>query len=82
MSSNLLSPSVQGDTIIVIFQPSDQVLAVAGVSILDDMVAEVIVENFQLQINVPSVGGFSAGSPANVFIRDDECKCSGNKILG
>ena len=49
-------------------------LAVTGISILDDLVAEVAVENFQLQINVSSTGGFSTGSPANVFIMDNECK--------
>ena len=59
------------------FQPSDQVLAVTGIFIIDDTVAEVAVENFQLQLSVPSsAGGFSAGSPANVFISDNECKHS------
>ena len=46
-------------------------LAVPGVLIIDDMVAELTVENFQLQI---LGGGFTAGPPADVFIVDNECK--------
>ena len=49
-------------------------LAVTGISILDDLVAEVTLENFQLKINVSSTGVFSAGSLANVVIIDNECK--------
>ena len=49
-------------------------LAVIGILIVDDTVAEAAVENFQLQLSVPSAGGFSAGSPANVLITDNECK--------
>ena len=58
----------------ITFLPSEQMLPVEGVVIIDDTVAEVAVENFQLQLNVPSTGGFMAGPPANVFIIDNECK--------
>lgn len=56
----------------ITFLPSEQMLPVEGVVIIDDTVAEVAVENFQLQLNVPSTGGFMAGPPANVFIIDNE----------
>lgn len=49
-------------------------LAVAGIFIIDDLVAEEAVKNFQLQINAPLTGNFMAGPSANVFITDDECK--------
>ena len=49
-------------------------LAITGISILDDLVAEVAVENFELRIFVTSIGNFSDGLPAPVFILDNECK--------